>query len=188
MGKSNQFLLNNRGFSILEVVVTAGIMMTLILGFSNVTINNAKHAARIEKKMELLGVKSLILSSFLADGGICSCNLNPSDKKKTKTNFDASKKDGSEKLTFKEIKMGCGASDAAIVSSDPTATEGMKVERINLEKLEPAGSATYWKGSLIIEPIQPKNTTGIKPIEVPLTFHVSSGTGSSEVTFCSTDP
>ncbi|MGZ3818139.1 MAG: type IV pilus modification PilV family protein [Bdellovibrio sp.] len=65
---------NRAGMSLVEILVSFGVMMILISGISAMTINQQKETRALSEKLAALDLEKLLISS-LSDGSICTAEL-----------------------------------------------------------------------------------------------------------------
>jgi hypothetical protein len=157
---------SNKGFSILEVLMAAGLMMVLALALFQMMATQNKDVKMIEEKLNILQVETM-LTRVVNDMKVCTDELKNKRVDLTNVKPDTEVTDTSLQLqSFGEV-VEVGATPYALNSTSPS---GATVSEIKLSKYKGDPNHTSFKAILFVSfagTLLPR-----LPLEVPLMFSV----------------
>ncbi|MGZ3795588.1 MAG: type IV pilus modification PilV family protein [Pseudobdellovibrionaceae bacterium] len=131
--------INANGFSLVEVLISLGIISIGMMVMAEFTLSQTKSQKRIVQKYELIELKNNI-SSALEDPSLCLCML-PNILNST------------VEMSLNSIKDSCVASAAPLVSKNdflPGTQTGIKISDIKIKKMTLIGTDLYTADIVII--------------------------------------
>jgi Tfp pilus assembly protein PilV len=138
-----------RGFSLLQVTISVGVLSILALAMLTMSINQAAALRYLEQKAEALEIKTLIGATF-QEPNVCSCQVNPSATVDNFNDanlwFDSAVVDGSQSISVKKLKSGCELASPGLISEGQRLPSGLVVDKINLVNLLPTSNPNQWQG------------------------------------------
>lgn len=140
------FLCNERGETLITVMVAAGLSAILAVGAASQFSNMSKDQKRMTQKFDIMETRGL-LTGFLSDIDSCSCQL-----KNRKLILE---KNGTYVVPgILQLKTSCAASALHIVKVDeplPGGSSGVEVNAIGLHELRPTGNSNEFFGHLAVD-------------------------------------
>lgn len=167
-----------KGFSLLELVISIGLMTIMISAILTVILNLIREQQNINHKMNLLNIERSIQAAF-ADTEDCDCNF-------INKTFDATKSDA--KLDLSEIKMSCQPNAGVLVKTSAAQIAGNEnlVDRIFLTGISPSSKAGEYVSWLQVQPKKTPTGRVLRPNPIYFRFKtdVSSPDSAKVITGC----
>lgn len=147
--RSGEEAADNRGFSLVQVMVTVGVMSILAAAMLSMAINQAATIRYLEQKSEALEVKTLLSTTF-QDPNVCTCQINPNATVDNFNDvdlwFNSAVVDGSQTISVKKLKSGCSLNSPGLIHEGQKLSSGLVVDKINLVNLKPTANPNQWEG------------------------------------------
>lgn len=190
---------SQRGFGILEILVSVSILGILISAMVSYQDFQLKAQRRLLQKYEAMELKQNLASTMasVSWGDICTCQLNPANASNPDPSigpllrFDATATPDSQTLNIRKIFGSCGTVSPTILISEgaavPGTQTGLKIRDIKFTKLEPIGSAgnPVWKGVWQVN-LDTGSDPSLHPIEITQLFNIAAASPTSTVNECYT--
>lgn len=181
--KNLGFLSNQKGSTLIQVMITGGLIAILALTMASLFAQQNKQIKLMEQKSETLDIKNEILMS-LSDQVICGCNLNPSKLAPLGSlpaiTFNASP---ANLDLSRGLRKNCDSTTTPFLISDKKMFSGLEIDTVHVAGLEQISGGLSWMGHL---EISFKNTSmKIKNLSLPLRAETSvDGSGNYQVETC----
>jgi hypothetical protein len=158
--------INSRGFSILQVMVAASIMLALSMGINTLLTNHQKQSKSLTQKQEFIDLKNTMLGQLTKEG-VCSWQLK--DKVFNAAPPVSTTTASTTVISFTQIYQGMDASSAIIARVNeelPGTQTKTVVEGIQFKNIFPTGNADEYKGTFEISMTNRSLTLSLKPVQV----------------------
>jgi hypothetical protein len=167
-------MINNKGFSILEVLVAAAISLMMFLGFASLSGQMSKEMKHSDQRADALEFRTAV-TGLLADLQTCSCqlNLNLSDIDLTGPSPNASL--SALKTSCKPTASLFAAPNQAITGSNSRLT----IDQIRLIKIESLGVLNKYRGRLSFGYKSDNLLRAIPGFDVEVRFSTDPGSPAS---------
>lgn len=167
---------NNRGFSIVQVLVAASILLVVMLALSSFMADQYKMVGKLSRKLEILNATSLIQST-LVNSKNCTCILRPNNVSSPGNLwFNSTNTSGTEQIILDKIPSGCDPSSVSLVEKGKPLSSmfgDLLVQSVLFKNIKPTGSINEWIGSFEISFNQP-----VLPIVIQQRFLVEDSPAS----------
>ncbi|MBL7557691.1 MAG: hypothetical protein JNM24_17815, partial [Bdellovibrionaceae bacterium] len=175
--KGLDFLSTSRGASLIEILISIGILGILSVAFMNTLLTQQKQIRHLSQKQEIADLKSYIQSTF-TNSDSCSCSLRPTDVSTPGTLvFNSTIVDGSLSMSIPQIKEGCSVGAANIIKAGeliPGTQTQLRVKDINLVEIKPGGNPLEWYGFIQVS-FDPSSTAfSLKPLQIKQRFTIDT--------------
>ncbi|MNK15816.1 hypothetical protein D3C87_339670 [compost metagenome] len=167
-------LKNSRGQSLVQVLITIGIMAILASVMATMNYNQAKQNKALTQKLETLDLKNLIQNTFTVTGN-CTCQLSAEINTANAPNlsFNSSAPAESQSLSLLQLKSGCSPS-ANVLAKDGELVPGtqtqLRVQRISLDNIKPTGNPNEFLGMISVH-FDPNSTAhALAPLRINQKF------------------
>lgn len=175
---------NEKGSTLIQVLIAAGLMSILALGFSSIISQQHKQIKVLEQKSETLDIKNEILIA-LSKQDICACNLNPSKLAPvgTRAAIEFSTSPATFNLTD-GLRTQCDGAYPKFLSTDKKTMTSLTVDRITIEELTQIdATSNQWTGRM--EVAFGGGNMALKNISFPINVRTTSTTAPFQVDVCS---
>lgn len=162
---------NNKGFTLVEILISVGIMAIVSLAISQLFISQMKQNKQINQKLEATDLNNLLLQVFQTQS---LCDLNFKNKK-----IDISNPNSIPDINIAQISSGLGQYIAKQNTPLSSSQNELFVDKINLTNLKQAGGQ-YYQGTLKIDLKVGSGYMSPKPIFINQLFDTTSS-GLAEV-------
>jgi len=153
-------LRDEKGMSLVEVLVATAIMGFVVFALTTQIISQQRESKALAEKLGSLDLQQLLLS-VLSDGSVCSFQLtDPSQSTYRSTNIINSQSLASQKITLQRILMRPVADSAVLVQVGEAASPispHLSVASIEIDSIEGAGD--FFTGQFVIS----LNSSGPRP-------------------------
>ncbi len=167
-----KFIKNQKGVSLVEVMLVAAIMLVIGAGISSLILSQAKETRALSEILAALDLEKNIIAS-MADGSVCQYMLNNPSQTKLNTMLALPQKFDSPGPIFTKITpTGPGPVVAKVGDTASAYSTSMVIKSIKLEVLNGAGSS--YKGQWLIDFDETKSVRAHKPISVGATLNVDA--------------
>lgn len=158
---SRALLLQNRGISIVEVLVVGGIMAIMMFAMMSVIQTQQVEVRSLQQKTEAVELKALLLKSF-SDASVCTWQF---QNKVVNVTPGASVTPLSVPALYQGLNAG---SPALAIEGDklPSSSYGLRVERISLGSFTPTGIANEYQGTLEVSFQSGSMARSMKPVQI----------------------
>jgi prepilin-type N-terminal cleavage/methylation domain-containing protein len=174
--------IKDKGFSMIELMVTLGILSIMGFAFTSIVINSNKEMKALEQKADALTLRANI-EGTLSNLPVCTCNL---VNNASVINVDAL---GTTFSDVGEIKSSCAVGASTVVAGNAVAAgTQLEVDNIKIENIESLGVAENYKAKMNIRfKLNSNNIRAIKPITLNVHFKTDSTTPTTakKITECS---
>jgi prepilin-type N-terminal cleavage/methylation domain-containing protein len=178
--------LNANGFSMIEMLVAAGIVGIVALGFSSVIVNQQKAMVNLENKQESIELKNLLMQ-ILTDGDVCSWQLEGETIKVPGTPTEKNPSDSV--VSLKTIYSGENKSSSKVIEVNKaigSRTSSPIVSKIEFKNIYELSDDNY-QGNFVIS-LKTKSGIAPRPIEVSaiISTDPSTGKNAKKIVACGT--
>lgn len=185
---SKQFKLKQRGFSIVEVLVTVGIMGIMMAGMMTIQSSQNRDVKGLNEQLGKSELDRMLISTF-ADGSVCNflfsnpadVGLSPADAK-----FDPSTLPNTNAFLLDNIPARAVAGTTPVVKSgvaSATTTSSLIVKTISIDVTGPAGPNNY-QANLVVA-FEPANLVrALIPLTYPMILQTTGVGADTTVTGC----
>lgn len=156
---------NQSGLSLLEVLISIGLLMLVSMGSLSLIVSAKKGQSELQERLNYASTYQMA-QTILNRTQECSCQF-------TGRTFDSTNTNPS--FLIDELKVSCGPADKALFksptssSTDPSA---LVVTEIAIEEIEPTGNSEEFVGKLRAKPKQ-SAALPISPIPLLIRFYTS---------------
>lgn len=158
-----------RGFSLVEVLISVGLMSIMAIIFTSVLTNYHKSINWLAQKGDAVDLKNQMMST-LNNPTICSCQVNPNltadNSNDSNLSFNSNTTSGAASMNMIRIRSGCGATDPIVAEAGQRLSNGLRVASVTLANLRPATSpaTTAWLGDFTVTFDQGSDSLPIRPV------------------------
>jgi prepilin-type N-terminal cleavage/methylation domain-containing protein len=179
---------NQKGMSMIEVMVAVGIMAIIMAGVASMMSNQSKETKSLDEKMGLQGTQTM-LSNILTSSGYCQCFMGTGttvDTTQTPPTFSASLPTAIQT----SYDASCNPIGTALLTvGTQLANTNLKPTAISLQNITDSGGATpgvNYTGNLVVNFDQTALVRARKDVSVPFAFSVNSADVSTarHITSC----
>ncbi len=164
-------LKNQKGMSLVEVMLAAGIMIVIGAAISSLILSQAKETKSLSEILAALDLEKNIIAS-MADGSVCQYMLTNPSQSSFNSMALPQKITSPSPIYAKVTQAGPGPIVAKVGDTASTYSSSMIIKSIKLEVL--SGSGTSYTGRWLIEFDETKSVRAHKPISVSTTLSVDS--------------
>jgi prepilin-type N-terminal cleavage/methylation domain-containing protein len=168
---------NIRGMSLIEIIVGLAILGFISSGLLTIVMNQQKHLHHINQKQEVAELKAYLLSTF-TNSDSCTCSLRPTNTALPgPLFFDSTVVDGSQSMTIPKIVEGCAVGAKSLAGAGelvPGTQTQLRVQDIQLIKIQPGGNPLEWFGYLQITFDPTSTPLSLKPLQVKQRFTIDT--------------
>ncbi|MFS4459425.1 type IV pilus modification PilV family protein [Bdellovibrio sp. HCB2-146] len=163
-------LLNQNGFSLVQILVGVGLLSFLAMIFASTSLSQQRQIKHLERKQDVIELRNYA-TLILQQSDICSCQVNPNltqdNSNDPQLHFDATAPVASQRIPFSKLRTGCAADSTILVESDTTLNSGLRIRSIELANLRSINSSpTNWLGEWVISFQAGDGEIPLKPIRL----------------------
>ncbi len=167
----DKFLKNQKGMSLIEVMLAAAIMLVVGAGISSLILSQARETKSLAEVLAALDLEKNIIAS-MADGTVCQYMLNNPSQSTFNSTALPYKVTSPGPIYAKIAPTGPGPIVAKVGDTASAYSSSMIIKSIKLEVLN--GSGNSYMGNWLIEFDETKSVRSHKPISIGATLNVDS--------------
>ena len=157
---------NNLGFSLSSTLIAVGIMGISFAAMISMMTTQSREGKSIKHQLASMSLKYFMLQTL--SRGNCSCQF------ETRFKIDTSKESG--EINMQHFRSGCDtATDENIIAKENEllkGVSGVKVASVKVSKIKNTGTTGEYSGDLMVRYKQDNVVRALRPITIPLVFHV----------------